>query len=63
MLLRTAIAALSTLSFLVFGASPTAHADTGADRAHPSNPASPQPVHVVEAYPQQHFPGPWSTAS
>ncbi|WP_406496549.1 hypothetical protein OG936_20665 [Streptomyces sp. NBC_00846] len=63
MLLRTATAALSTLSFLFFGASPTGHADAGTDRGHPSGPTSLRPVHVVEAYPQQRFPGPWSTAS
>lgn len=62
-LLRTATAALSTLSFLFFGASPTGHADAGTDRGHPSGPTSLRPVHVVEAYPQQRFPGPWSTAS
>ncbi|MFH8471203.1 hypothetical protein [Streptomyces sp. NPDC018000] len=56
-LLRTATAALSTLSFLFYGASPTAHANGGADRARPAGSDSPPLVHAVEAYPQKHFPG------
>ncbi|MFB7528991.1 hypothetical protein ACFC0C_12195 [Streptomyces sp. NPDC056178] len=63
MLLRTAVAALSTLSFLVFGTSPTAHGDTGTNQALPSGPASPHRVHAIEAYARQHTPGPWVTAS
>ncbi|MFF8913534.1 hypothetical protein ACF08M_09470 [Streptomyces sp. NPDC015032] len=62
-LLRTAVAALSTLSFLAFGTSPTAHANAGVDRARPPGPDSPHRVHVIEACPQPHSPGPWSMAS
>jgi hypothetical protein len=50
-LLRTATAALSTLSFLVFGTSPTGQANAGADRVRPSGPDSPLRVHTIEAYP------------
>ncbi|MGW8475452.1 hypothetical protein ACWGLJ_11285 [Streptomyces sp. NPDC055898] len=63
MLLRTAVAALSTLSFLVFGTSPTAHGDTGTNQALPSGPDSPHRVHAIEAYARQTTPGPWVTAS
>ncbi|MER5851627.1 hypothetical protein ABT126_32555 [Streptomyces sp. NPDC002012] len=40
MLLRTATAALSTLSFLVCGTSPTTHTDDGVEQVHPSGPDS-----------------------
>ncbi|MER6106449.1 hypothetical protein ABT115_30320 [Streptomyces sp. NPDC001832] len=59
-LLRTATAALSTLSFLVFGTSPTAQANAGVDRVRPSGPDSPHRVRTTEAHPQKHFPAPWS---
>ncbi|MFJ1549926.1 hypothetical protein [Streptomyces sp. NPDC088246] len=36
MLLRTATAALSTLSFLVCGTSPTTHTDDSVEQVHPS---------------------------
>ncbi|MFJ9678121.1 hypothetical protein ACIRP2_08700 [Streptomyces sp. NPDC101194] len=58
MLLRTLVAALSTLSFLVFGTSPTAHGDTGTDLALPSGTDSTHRVHAVEAWAPQHTPGP-----
>ncbi|WP_327369261.1 hypothetical protein [Streptomyces sp. NBC_01217] len=40
MLLRTATAAVSTLSILVFGASPTAHAINTAEQALPNAPVN-----------------------
>ncbi|MFJ2129940.1 hypothetical protein ACIOMQ_03295 [Streptomyces sp. NPDC087845] len=57
-LLRTAVAALSTLSFLALGASPTAHAATGTDRARPSGADVPHRVQAVVAYLQGPLPRP-----
>ncbi|MFD4948157.1 hypothetical protein ACFVYE_30345 [Streptomyces sp. NPDC058239] len=48
MLLRTATAALSTLSFLVCGTSPTTHADDSVEQVYPSGLDSPRSGATVD---------------